>query len=125
MIVIKIITRQLQAGLHLELLYANDLILMAESKESLREKTVQWKSGLEAKGLKMNIGKMKLMFSCNMKVSDEKKGKWPCHICNKGVGSNSILCHSCMKWIHKRCSGVKGSLPNASQLFICRCCNGR
>ena len=23
---------------------------------------------------------------------------------------------------HKRCSGVKGSLRNASQSFICRCC---
>ena len=33
----------------------------------------------------------------------------------------SILCHGCKKWIHKRCSGVKGSLPNASQSCICRC----
>ena len=28
----------------------------------------------------------------------------------------------CKKWFHKRCSGVKGSLRNASQSFICRCC---
>jgi len=40
----------------------------------------------------------------------------------KGVGNNSILCHSCKKWIHRRCSGVKGSLHNASQSLICRCC---
>ena len=33
----------------LELLYADDLILMAESEESLCDKTVKWKSGLEAK----------------------------------------------------------------------------
>jgi len=25
-------------------------------------------------------------------------------------------------WIHKRCSGVKGSMRNASLSFICRCC---
>jgi len=37
--------------LPLELLYANDLILMAESEESLRDKIVKWKSGLKAKGL--------------------------------------------------------------------------
>jgi len=43
--------------LPLELLYAQDLILMAESAASLCEKIVQWKSGLEAKGLKMNTGK--------------------------------------------------------------------
>ena len=41
--------RELQAGLPLELLYADDLILMAESEESLRDKIVKWKSGLEAK----------------------------------------------------------------------------
>ena len=47
----------------LELLYADDLILMAESEESLRDKIVKWKSGLEAKGLKMNTGKLKVKFS--------------------------------------------------------------
>ena len=33
------------------------LVLMAESEESLRDKIVKWKSGLEAEGLKMNTGK--------------------------------------------------------------------
>ena len=67
---------------------------------------VKWKSGLEAKGLKMNTGKTKVMFSCSMKDKVEEKGKWPCGLCKKGVGNNSILCHGCKKWIHKRCSGV-------------------
>ena len=52
-----------KAGLPLELLYADDLILMAESEESLRDKIVKWKSGLEAKGLKTNTGKLKVKFS--------------------------------------------------------------
>ena len=52
----------------------------------------------------------------------EEKGKWPCGVCKKGVGNNLILCHGCKKWIHKRCSGVKGTLCNAGQSFICRCC---
>ena len=39
-----------------------------------------------------------------------------------GVGNNSILCHSCKKWIQKRCSGVKRSLRNATQSFICKRC---
>ena len=37
----EIITRRLQAGLSLELLYGDDLILVAESEEGLREKIVQ------------------------------------------------------------------------------------
>ena len=61
---------------------------MAESKESLRNKIVKWKSGLEAKGLKMNTGKTKVMFSCSMKAKVEEKGKWPCDVCKKGVGNN-------------------------------------
>jgi len=52
-IVMEMISRELRAG---DLLYADDLILMAESEESLH-KIVKWKSGLEAKGLKMNTGK--------------------------------------------------------------------
>ena len=49
----EMISRELRAGLPLELLYADDLILMAESEENLRDKIVKWKSGSEAKGLKM------------------------------------------------------------------------
>ena len=47
--------------------HADDLILMAESEESLHDKIVKSKSWLEAKGLKMNTGKTKVMFSCSMK----------------------------------------------------------
>ena len=77
---------------------------------------------MEAKGLKKDTGKTKVMFSCSMKDKVEEKGKWPCGVRKKGVGNNSILCHGCKIWIYKRCSGVKGSLHNASQSFICRCC---
>ena len=66
-IVMEMISRELRAGLPLELLYADDLILMADSEESLRDKILKWKSRLEAKGLKMNTGKTKVMFSCSMK----------------------------------------------------------
>jgi len=73
----------------------------------------------------MNTGKTKVMFSCFMKDKVKEKGKWPCDVCKKllqELGNNSIMCHSCKKWIHKRCSGLKGSLRNESQSFICRCC---
>ena len=56
-IVMEMISRELRAGLPLELLYAYDLILMAESEGSLRDKIVKWKSRLEAKGLKMSESK--------------------------------------------------------------------
>ena len=31
----------------------------------------------------------------------------PCGVCSKGVGSNSIQCTSCQKWVHKECSGIR------------------
>ena len=40
----EMISRELRAGLPPELLYADDLNLMAESEESLRDKIVKWKS---------------------------------------------------------------------------------
>ena len=71
-IVMEMISMELRAGLPLELPYADDLMLMAESDESLPDKIVKWKSGLEAKGLKMNTRKTKVMFSCCMKDKKEK-----------------------------------------------------
>ena len=50
-------------------------------------------------------------------------GKYPCAVCGLGVGANSILCSTCDKWCHKRCSGVVGSLLNV-QNFICSRCAG-
>ena len=76
-IIMEMIFRE-RAGLPLELLYADDLILMAESEESLLDKIVKWKSGLEAKGLKMNTGITKVMFTCSKKDKVEEKGKWEC-----------------------------------------------
>ena len=52
-IVMEVITKVLRVGLPWELLYADDLILMAESEVELSEKIVNWKAGMEVKGLKM------------------------------------------------------------------------
>ena len=48
-------------------------------------------------------------------------GKFPCAVCGRGVGSNSILCGRCNKWTHKRCSRIKGTLLK-SQTFACSRC---
>jgi len=37
-------------------------------------------------------------------------------------GSNSIQCTSCKKWIHRKCSGIKGSMYKVMKSFICRGC---
>src|SRR5580704_15272423 len=86
---------------------------MAESEDKLMEKFKLWRSGMEDKGLRVNMDNTKILV-CRPKPvqSGKSSGKWPCSVCGKGVGQNSILCTQCGKWIHKRCSGVKGSLKS-------------
>ena len=39
------------------------------------------------------------------------------------IGSNSsIRCTGCSGWVHKRCSGVKGSLARVVDTFVCKVC---
>ena len=52
----------------------------------------------------------------------QKDVRWPCGVCTKDVGSNSIQCSSCQKWVHKKCSGIKGSMSKVAKSFICRRC---
>ena len=41
--------------------YADDLVLLADSEEDLKRKLQRWKSGLEAMGFRVNVGKTKVM----------------------------------------------------------------
>ena len=49
--------------------------------------------------------------------------KLPCGVCNKDVGINSIKCHACGFWVHKRCSNIKGPLKPDTD-FKCKKCRG-
>ena len=78
----------------MELLYADDLVLVAETEELLMEKLCKWKRGMELKGLRVNIGKSKVRIG-----QAEETGKYPCGVCRQGVGDNSIKYVACHKWI--------------------------
>ena len=56
-IAMDVIGREIRRGLPWEILYANDLVLMAEDK--LKQKLTDWKDAPEAKGLKVNVNKTK------------------------------------------------------------------
>ena len=122
-IVMDRVCRKVRGGLPWELLYADDLVLMAQSLDELKDKLNNWKRDMEAKGMRVNIGKTKVMWG----GSDCKRDygvKYPCAVCNKGVGSNSIFCGTCGKWTHKKCSGVKGSLNKVKKYECSRCSRG-
>ena len=55
------LSREFREGLSMELLYANDLVLIAETMELLLEKVRRWKEGMEGRGLRVNAGRTKIM----------------------------------------------------------------
>src|SRR5271157_5206058 len=122
-IVLEALSRESKEGLPFELLYADDLALLAESENELMEKVTHWKVALEAKGLKVNMGKTKVMRCRDGAGTVEKACKDPCSVCRTGVGRNSILCTKCRLWVHKRCCGIKGRLKMAMEVdYQCPIC---
>ena len=108
----------------MELLYADDLVWMAESEELLMEKLRKWKNGMEAESLRVNAGKTKVMQRRVNRFQSEDSGEYPCGVCKKGVSDNSIWCVECLKWVHKRCSGISGKLKSSNDFNCRRCLEG-
>ena len=50
-------SRENREGLPMELLYADELVVVAETEELLLEKITKWKNGMKIKGLRVNAGK--------------------------------------------------------------------
>ena len=107
-----------------ELLYADDLVIMAPTIEQLGRWVADWRASLLGKGLKVNAGKSKVMIGSSGGKMIVNSGKWPFGVCGKGVQANSVQCTVCKKWIHKRCSGVRGDLARVADGFRCRRCDG-
>ena len=119
--VLEALSRDIRMGCPEELLYADDLALISETLQGLTEKLNLWKATMESKGLKVNLGKTKVMVSGRNVGEPKEEGHFPCAICKKGVGSNSIYCKSCKHWVHKRCSGIKGKLASGQEYTCSKC----
>jgi len=58
------------------------------------------------------MNKTKVMISGERQKVRQKAVRWPCGVCSKGVGSNSLQCTSCQKcfdavgWAAGRASGL-------------------
>ena len=79
----------------LELLYANDLVLIAETLDLLREKSKLWKDNMKNKALHVNMEKTEVMICEEGLDTVKPSGKYPCSVCIKGVERNSIFCTRC------------------------------
>jgi len=120
--VIEAISREFRVALPWELLYADDLEEIAETEEELIKRLNEWKDNMESKGMRVHMNKTKVMISGERQKVRQKAVRWPCRVCSKGVGSNSLQCNSCQKWVHKKCTGIKGSMSKMAKTFICSGC---
>ena len=98
---------EFRSGVPWEDLYADDLVIIAESLEECVRRLLTWKEAMEKKGLRVNAGKTKIMICGTGLDLLQSSGEFPCAVCRTGVGSNSIFCNGCKHWVHKKCSGLK------------------
>ena len=102
-IVLEALSREFRSGVPWEDLYADDLVIIAESLEEYVRRLLTWKEAMEKKGLRVNAGKTKIMICGTGLDPLQSSGA----VCRTGVGSNSIFCNGCKHWVHKKCSGLK------------------
>ena len=88
-IVMEAISREFRVALPWELLYADDLVVIAEM-EDLIKRLNEWKDNVENTGMRVNMNKTTVMISAERQKPLQKASRWPCGVCGRGVGSNSI-----------------------------------
>ena len=122
-LVLEALSHQFRTGVPWELLYANDLVVMADSLEDCIAKLKAWKEGMERKGLRVNMKKTKLVVSGPGPDLLRDSGVFLCAVCRSGVGVNSIEYSKYKHWEHKKCSGVRGRLAEDPDYVVPRCCD--
>ena len=63
MIVMEAISREFRVALPWELLYADDLAVIAETEEELIKRLNEWKDNVESKGMRVSMNKTKVMIN--------------------------------------------------------------
>ena len=87
--VMDVVSSEARSRLPSELLYADDLVIMAPTIEKLGRRMAEWRASL-GKGLRVNAGNAKVMVRSSGGKMIVNSGKWPCGVCGKGVQANSV-----------------------------------
>ena len=77
-----------------------------ESLEECVRRLLIWKEAMEKKGLRVNVGKTKIMICGTGLDLLQSSGAFQCAVCRSEVGSNSIFCNGCKQWVHKKSNGL-------------------
>ena len=78
--VMEAISREFRVALPWELLYADDLVVIAETEEDLIKRPNERKNN-ENRGVRVNMNKTKVMRSGECQKPVQKAARWPCGVC--------------------------------------------
>ena len=84
--VMDVVSSEARSGLPSELLYADDLVIMAPTMVQLGRRVADWRACMLGKGLKVNAGKSKVMVG-----SSDGKMIVNCGVCGKEVWMDEVL----------------------------------
>ena len=105
-IVLEALSREFQARVPWEDLYADDLVIIADSQEECVRRLLIWKEAMvEGKCTKDKDHDLWYRPGPLAEFSE-----YPCPVCRTGV--DSIYCNGCKLWVHKKCSGLQRLTPN-------------
>ena len=76
-IVLEALSREFRSGVPWEDLYADDLVIIAESLEKCVRGLLTWKEAMEKKGLRVNAGKTKIMICGTGLDLPQSSGEFP------------------------------------------------
>ena len=103
-----------------EILYAYDIVLIAESMAEMQESFYGWKRAFESKDLKVNLMKTKVMVSKIRQVTVKPSSKKDsCDIYGRKTMLSAVLCKFC-----GRCANIKRVTNRRAIDFRCMKCKG-
>jgi len=68
--------------------------VVAETEEDIIKRLNNWKDFMKNRGMRVNINKTKVVISGEWQKVTQKAVRWPCGVCGRDVGNNSIQCPS-------------------------------
>ena len=80
-IVMEAISQEFRVALPWELLYADDLVVIAETEGDLITRLNEWKDNVENRGMRVNVNKTKVMISGEHQKQVQKTVRWPFAVC--------------------------------------------
>ena len=89
-IMLEALSLEFRAGVPTEDLYADDLVIIADSLEECVSWLLICKEAMEKKGLRVNAGKTKVMTCCTGLDLLQSSGEYPCVVCYTGEDNNNI-----------------------------------